>query len=106
MLSPTKQTAAINSAVQQEQFAKKVTEVLHGISKLLIEKNRMYGNSALDPKRVFSTANPIEQLKVRIDDKLSRIANHQADDAEDAETDLLGYLVLLKIARLNAAKSV
>ena len=34
--------------------------------KLLIDKNRAYGNSALDPVRTFSSADNIEQLKVRI----------------------------------------
>lgn len=39
----------------------------------------------------------LEQLNVRIDDKLSRLAHGSADD-EDAEWDLLGYLVLKRIA--------
>ena len=68
------------------------------LGQFLIEKNRKYGNSAIDPKRVFSTANPIEQINVRIDDKLSRIANQQSDDDEDAELDLLGYLILKRVA--------
>ena len=69
------------------------------LADLLIEKNRKYGNSALDPLRLFSRADAVEQLRVRIDDKLSRIKSAQADDTEDAELDLLGYLVLLRIAR-------
>lgn len=66
---------------------------------LLIAKNRKYGNSALEPKRVFSRSDPIEQLKVRIDDKLSRIQSAQSDDDEDVVLDLMGYLVLLRVAR-------
>ena len=41
---------------------------------LLLAKNDAYGNSALDPVRIFSRADPIEQLNVRLDDKLSRLA--------------------------------
>jgi len=33
-----------------------------GIAQMLIEKNISYGDSALDPVRIFSKANPIEQL--------------------------------------------
>lgn len=68
------------------------------IKKLLLEKNKRYGNSALEPIRVFSKADPIEQIKVRIDDKLSRIQKSDPNDTEDAVTDLIGYLVLLKVA--------
>lgn len=66
---------------------------------LLLDKNRRYGNSALEPMRVFSQASPLEQINVRLDDKLSRIVSGQADDDEDAEWDMAGYLVLKRIAR-------
>lgn len=65
---------------------------------LLISKNEAYGNAALDPVRIFSKADPEEQLRVRIDDKLSRLARGQAA-GEDVVLDLLGYLILLRIAR-------
>lgn len=66
---------------------------------LLLEKNRRYGDSALTPLRLFSRADPIEQIKVRIDDKLSRIRTAEADDDEDAVLDLIGYLILLRVAQ-------
>jgi len=69
------------------------------IANMLIEKNRKYGNSALNPLRIFSKADKIEQLKVRIDDKLNRIKNQQIDEDEDVVKDLVGYLVLLMIAQ-------
>lgn len=68
------------------------------IKALLVRKNESYGNSALDPVRIFSRANPEEQIRVRIDDKLSRLARGDAA-GEDVELDLLGYLVLLRVAR-------
>ena len=72
-----------------------------GIAEMLIEKNRAYGNSALQPVRVFSKASSEEQLLVRIDDKLSRLARG-ASAGEDVVRDLVGYLVLLLIARSAA----
>lgn len=65
---------------------------------MLLEKNRNYGSSALDPVRIFSKADPVEQILVRLDDKLSRIARGQAA-GEDAEWDATGYLILLRVAR-------
>ena len=63
----------------------------------LLKKNTAYGDSATDPIRVFSSASPIEQLLVRIDDKLSRIYRGYDVPGEDTILDLTGYLVLLVI---------
>lgn len=74
--------------------------ICDGVKELLLEKNRKYGDSALNPARIFSKANAVEQILVRIDDKLNRIqkgAGLLAND-EDVVMDLIGYLVLLKIA--------
>lgn len=75
-----------------------IAEECDRLKALLIEKNRAYGNSALDPVRVFSKASPEEQILVRIDDKLSRLARGSAA-GEDVVQDLLGYLILLRVAR-------
>lgn len=78
--------------------AKEIIDVCLETARFLCDKNRKYGNSALDPMRVFSKADPIEQIDVRIDDKLSRLKTSHADDNEDAAKDLLGYLVLRQVA--------
>ena len=70
----------------------------NAIKEMLLEKNRKYGNSAIHPKRIFSKADNVEQINVRIDDKLSRIQSGQLDDNEDAELDLIGYLILKRVA--------
>lgn len=69
------------------------------LKELLITKNRKYGNSALEPVRIFSKVGPREQIAVRIDDKLSRIASGQADEDEDVKKDLAGYLILDLVAQ-------
>lgn len=86
------------------EFAADLRAVMCELEQMLIEKNRKYGDSALRPAHVFSQLDPVAGLRVRIDDEISRIQNRQADDAEDAERDLLGYLVLLEIAKRRAAK--
>lgn len=75
----------------------------NNIKNILLEKNRKYGDAALSPDQVFSSASPIELINIRLDDKLSRIRNNQDDDTEDSELDLIGYLILKRIAtkRIN-----
>jgi hypothetical protein len=78
---------------------KYIWAVCHGIAKMLIDKNIAYGDSALDPVRIFSKADPVEQLRVRIDDKLSRLMKGTDYVGDNDIDDLIGYLVLLKIAK-------
>ena len=75
-----------------------ITEI-ETVKELLLSKNRAYGDSALSPVRIFSKADTTEQIKVRIDDKLSRLARGTSDDNEDVVLDLIGYLILLRIAQ-------
>ena len=91
----------------QDKFKQDLDEVLNSIGELLRQKNAQYGNAALEPKRIFSKASPKEQLLVRIDDKLSRIANQQFTESDNSDTivDLIGYLVMYKIQELREKKS-
>ena len=77
-----------------------ITKECEEIHKLLQKKNAAYGNSALNPLRIFSSADSTEQLRVRIDDKLSRLSNGDPmqEANEDTILDLIGYLILLRIA--------
>ena len=86
-------------ASTMSEFEVSLYPIVNNITKMLIEKNRKYGNSALKPQRIFSKASAVEQIKVRIDDKLSRMKNQQNDEDEDVISDLIGYLILLKIAK-------
>jgi hypothetical protein len=78
---------------------KKIFDACHEIAQMLIEKNVSYGNSALDPVRIFSKADPREQLHVRIDDKLNRLMKGTDYPGDNDIDDLIGYLILLKIAK-------
>ena len=72
----------------------KIREVCQEVADFLVAKNRAYGDSASDPVRVFSKVDALEQINVRIDDKLSRIARGNEFDGDDTELDLIGYLIL------------
>ncbi len=67
---------------------------------LLLEKNKSYGDTANNPPKIFSKLDAVEGLCARIDDKLSRIQNKGINDlTEDTISDLIGYLILLKVQK-------
>lgn len=82
-----------------------IAEECEKVRQMLLDKNRKYGNSALNPLRLFSKSDTLEQIRVRIDDKLSRLRTMDPWDTEDVELDLIGYLILLRVAqRMETSK--
>lgn len=83
-----------------QQSQAEIARVCDKVKDLLLAKNLKYGDSALSPVRVLSKSSPIEQILVRIDDKLNRIKQGDGllDTDEDVVLDLIGYFVLLKVA--------
>jgi len=77
----------------------KIFETCNEIRDMLVNKNKAYGDSALNPIRIFASSDTVEQLNVRLDDKLNRIKNGCQYPGDDDITDIIGYLVLLKIAK-------
>jgi hypothetical protein len=82
-----------------------INRVCNEIKEMLMQKNLAYGDSALDPVRIFSKAEATEQILVRIDDKLSRFAKGREYPGDNDIDDLIGYLVLLKISKERNAKA-
>lgn len=86
----------------QEQFEKSVRSICNKVADMLVEKNKSYGNSALEPINCFYKGDAGTSIKVRIDDKLSRIMRGNEYQGDDTILDLMGYLVLLLV---NKAKN-
>ena len=82
---------------ESDKFAKKVDVVLKEVGEMLKTKNKSYGDAVMNPVRIFSKQNSSEQLRVRIDDKLSRLARGTEYPGDDTIFDLVGYLVLFLI---------
>ena len=81
--------------MKTEYLIKKIGEE---VTELLLKKNSDYGDTANNPISIFSKLDSIEAISARIDDKLSRIKNKGINDnTEDTVTDLIGYLILLKV---------
>lgn len=93
--------------IGQPQSQNDIITTIEQIKDLLLQKNKKYGNSALEPSRIFSQASTREQLYVRIDDKLTRIKNRNTKEIEDEDVilDLIGYLVLLKVHEMQQQRS-
>mgnify|MGYP006403897671 CR=1 FL=1 len=74
----------------------KIMRVFGKMCNFLREKNASYGNSVLNPIRLFSKADDFEQLMVRIDDKISRLqrGNFEVEDRIELHMDLMGYHAL------------
>ena len=84
--------------LSQDKMAELIVIVTAEIRDLLLMKNNAYGNSVADPVRIFSKADVLEQINVRIDDKISRLVRG-LDAGEDVELDLIGYLVLKRAVK-------
>ena len=78
---------------------KSISVMCDKIKTMLLAKNKQYGDSVMNPIRVFSKADKTEQLRVRIDDKINRLL--QGDESIESDVDviddLIGYLILLRI---------
>jgi len=102
---PEQETASIvvpKELVQVIQMAPSGKEILStciDLAVFLSQKNISYGNSFLEPVKIFSKSDPLEQIKVRIDDKLNRLMHGESFDGDDDIKDLLGYLVLYFVAK-------
>lgn len=66
-------------------------KITSGICKVLTEKDKRYGSSALNPLNVFNGKTRVGQ---RADDKVARIANSPELRKNDV-CDLIGYLILM-----------
>lgn len=73
--------------------------ILGEVADMLREKNASYGDSAATPVRIFSQASAEDGIRIRIDDKLCRLARGRELAGEDTIRDLIGYLALLLAVR-------
>jgi hypothetical protein len=78
-----------------------IRRVCAELADFLVEKNKSYGDSFRSPGQIWQS-DPVTRVRVRIEDKLSRIAHGQAYQGDDTELDLAGYFVLLLVLRAEA----
>ena len=83
---------------KQEIFKEKVSLILDSVNKVLLVKNKKYGDSVLTPTKIFSKMESEDSIYQRLDDKLSRIKNSDEPMKNDV-FDLIGYLILLCVKK-------
>jgi hypothetical protein len=95
------QVAEVYPKTTQSPTQESLQTVLTSMTELLIDKNRKYGNSALEPMDVFTkhlqdsgNSAGCNSILVRLDDKLKRIQNADTLRKNDV-ADMIGYLTLL-----------
>lgn len=71
------------------------------IKMMLLSKNAAYGD-AVHQKGPLFDVDPILGIQARINDKIRRLQNKGINDlTEDSISDLIGYLIHLRIAMLR-----
>lgn len=74
--------------------AARIEKVCDDLKQMLLDKNAAYGDSATSPLRIFSKADHLEGIRVRVDDKLSRLSRGTPYPGDNDVLDLVGYLIL------------
>ena len=88
----------METKIEDTEFYRELSDIMSKLKTLLLKKNTLYGDSIFNPVRVFSKGDPVEQIRVRIDDKISRMNSSPQDYLEDTVTDLIGYLIMYQMA--------
>lgn len=97
-LSPEEEKELAENSSFGKTTQVKIAKICNNLKDLLQYKSLKYGDSALNPFNLFSKLTGEEAIKIRIDDKISRIKNCQELRKNDV-CDLIGYLILLCIIK-------
>lgn len=76
----------------------KIEKIYESFKKLSIIKNERYGDSALNPVKIFSKADASNSILIRLDDKISRVINSDEIRKNDV-CDIMGYLMLYCLSK-------
>ena len=78
---------------------KKISDIMDSMKDLLLYKNQKYGDSAINPKKIFYKGDSTNSILIRLDDKLGRVLSNPDNKPRTNDCcDLIGYLTLLLIS--------
>jgi len=80
-----------------ESTQDRIKEVTTAMQELLLEKNKRYGDAAINPTNTFSKLSGQDSIKIRLDDKLKRVQASEETRVNDV-CDIIGYCTLLLIS--------
>jgi hypothetical protein len=97
-LSDSYMHAHMNEALYTDTQVKLI-DVLDGMKSLLLYKNRKYGDSAINPKKVFYKGDATNSILIRLDDKIGRVMSNTDDKPRVNDVaDIIGYCTLLLVS--------
>ncbi len=77
----------------------KIVDVLDGMEDLLLYKNSKYGDSAINPKKIFYKGDSTNSILIRLDDKIGRVMSNPDEKPRVNDVcDIIGYCTLLLIS--------
>ena len=77
----------------------KIHEIIGAMKDLLLYKNQKYGDSAINPKKIFYKGDSTNSILIRLDDKIGRVMSNTEEKPRINDVcDIIGYCVLLLIS--------
>ena len=85
----------------------KIHEIMGAMKDLLLYKNQKYGDSAINPKKIFYKGDSTNSILIRLDDKIGRImSNTEEKPRVNDVADIIGYCTLLLISMGVTAEDI
>lgn len=77
----------------------KIKDILSGMTDFLLYKNSKYGDSAINPKKIFYKGDSTNSICIRLDDKIGRVmSNPEEKPRVNDVADIIGYSTLLLVS--------
>ena len=77
----------------------KIKDILSGMTDLLLYKNKKYGDSAINPKKIFYKGDSTNSILIHLDDKIGRVmSNTEGKPRVNDVADIIGYCTLLRVS--------
>ena len=85
----------------------KISEILDAMKDLLLYKNKKYGDSAINPKKIFYKGDSTNSILIRLDDKIGRVMSNTDEKPRTNDVaDIIGYCTLLLISMGVTAEDI
>jgi hypothetical protein len=91
----------------QTDTQKKISEISDAMKDLLLYKNKKYGDSAINPKKIFYKGDSTNSILIRLDDKIGRVMSNPDEKPRTNDVaDIIGYCTLLLISMGVTAEDI
>ena len=85
----------------------RIHEIMDAMKDLLLYKNQMYGDSAINPEKIFYKGDSTSSILVRLNDKIGRVKANPDDKPRINDVcDIIGYCTLLLISMGVTAEDI